>query len=141
MYIQPTQPCPQTPTPKHQPRDPNPPTETPRPLVRKLSIYSQIMIVNTIYYSCLHMKSGVICPWQSFFQGLFFYIYQEIPYPKEPLPRPQPQNPDPQSTINEQIEKKIVKNNPGKKYSLPLSRSLVDRNVRHYGCTGNTWRE
>ena len=39
------------------PTTPNPPT-----LERKLLIYGQIIIVNKIDYSYLHVKFGVVCP-------------------------------------------------------------------------------
>ena len=42
----------------------NPPTTppNPNPCVMKLLIYGQIIKVNKIYYSYLHVKSGVVCP-------------------------------------------------------------------------------
>ena len=52
MYVQPT---------NHIP-NPSPKPLTPKPYVRKLLIYDQIMIVNKICYSNLLVKSGAVCP-------------------------------------------------------------------------------
>ena len=53
MYVKPTNYTqnPKTQTPK--PQTPNPKPQTP---------YGQIIIVNKIYYSYLHVKSGAVCP-------------------------------------------------------------------------------
>ena len=74
-----------------------------------------------------------------FFQGLFFYVYMESPSPKNPDgPTPQAPNPinwkpqlqkpnirpQPQTTINEQKYEKVIKNNPGKKYSSRYKNDL-----------------
>ena len=45
-----------------QPLHPKTLTPNPKPCVRRLLIYSQIMLVNKIHYSYLHVKSGVVCP-------------------------------------------------------------------------------
>ena len=49
MYVQPTN------------YTQNPKTQTPKPQTP----YGQIIIVNKIYYSYLHVKSGAVCPWAS----------------------------------------------------------------------------
>ena len=37
-------------------------TPNPKPCVRRSLIYGQIMLVNKIHYSYLHVESGVVCP-------------------------------------------------------------------------------
>ena len=49
MFVQPTN------------NKPKPRPENLKPYLRTILIYAQIMFVNKIYYSYLHMKSGVVC--------------------------------------------------------------------------------
>ena len=81
------------------------------------------------------MKSGVMCPWQSFSKIDSPIFIKRFPPRKNPFQDPNPKTPTPKPPKMSKNKKKIKKNKPGKKYSeQQLVMARGDGLAGHLGC-------